>query len=140
MATFAIFYKEQDLTAIAAWATSPDLITGAERNYANRLWNGGLNQWASAPQAAQDTNEACVIIPFEPIPGEIDPDATWSQLPDGKWLVCDPTMRRIVISGTQVSKAQTVAWLRQLAVNHPNAIYMDAIAEDVQDTAKEPYP
>lgn len=139
MATFAIFYKPSDVDAIAAWATNPNLPQGL-RQYANRLWNAGLNQWAVAPQAAQTEAEACTIIPFEPVPGQIDPDKTWSQLPDGRWLVCDPTIRRIVISGPQVSKAQTVTWLRQVAAADPGAVYMAALADDVEQTAVEPYP
>lgn len=139
MTTFAIFYKPQDVDAIAAWATNPNLQQGL-RTYANRLWNAGLKDWAIAPQAAQDTTEACVIIPQEPVPGQIDPDKTWSQLPDGRWLVCDPTMKRVVISGQQVSKAQTVTWLRQVADSDPSAYYMRSLADDIELTAIEPYP
>lgn len=138
MTTFAIFYKPSDVDAIAAWATNPNL-PGGLRQYANRLWNAGLDDWAIAPQAAQTEAEACVSIPFEPVPGEIDPDKTWSQLPNGRWLVCDPTMKRIVISGPQVSKQQTVDWLRQLAAADPAAVYMGALADDVALTAVEPW-
>lgn len=139
MTTFAIFYNPADVDALAAWASNPN-IPGNLRNYANRLWNAGLKDWSIAPQAAQNATEACVIIPFEPVPGEIDPVKTWSQLPDGTWLVCDPTMKRIVISGTQVSKALTVQWLRDLAAADPAAVYMAALADDIQNTAIEPYP
>jgi hypothetical protein len=138
MSTFALFYKPADITAIAAWATATNL-TNAERQYANRLWNAGLSNWNNAPQAKQDETEACVIIPFEPIPGQIDPDKTWSQLPDGRWLVCDPTMKRLVISGSQVSKQQTIDWLRLIGQNHADAVYMLAIADDIVQTAVEPY-
>lgn len=110
------------------------------RLYANRLWQAGLKDWAIAPQAAQNTAEACVIIPFEPVPGEIDPDKNWFQNPDGSWTVCDPTMKRVVISGNQVSKAQTVAWLKQVAAADPAAEYMGSLADDIELTAIEPYP
>lgn len=139
MATFALFYKPEDITAIAAWATNTNL-TSQERQYANRLWNAGLKDWSIAPQAAQNAAEACVIIPFEPVPGQIDPVKTWSQLPDGNWLVCDPTMKRLVISGAQVSKQLTIDWLRQIGNKYPDAVYMLAIADDIMLTAVEPYP
>lgn len=139
MATFAIFYKPADVDAIAAWATNPN-IPGNLRNYANRLWQGGLNNWSTAPQAAQDTTEACVITPATPEPPLVEPDKVVTKLPDGTWLVCDPTMKRIVISGTQVSKALTVQWLRDLAAADPAAVYMAALADDVDNTAIEPYP
>lgn len=136
MTTFAIFYKPEDVDAIAAWATNPNLKAGL-RTYANRLWNSGLKDWSTAPQAAQDTTEACVITPIIPIVG---PEHTVTPLPDGRYLVCDTSMKRIVISGQQVSKAQTVQWLRDVAASDPAAVYMGALADDVQNTAIEPYP
>jgi len=138
MATFALFYKPVDILAIAAWATNVNL-TSQEKQYANRLWNAGLKDWQVAPQAAQTEAEACVSIPFEPVPGQIDPDKTWSQLPDGRWLVCDPTMKRLVITGAQVSKQQTVDWLRLIGAKYPDAVYMLAIADDIVQTAVEPW-
>jgi hypothetical protein len=139
MATFAIFYKPADVDAIAAWATNPNLAQGL-RTYANRLWNAGLKDWSVAPQAAQTTAEACVSVPGSTVPGTGDPDVVWTRQPDGSWLVCDPTIKRIVISGNQVSKQQTVDWLRQVAASDPAALYMAALADDVALTAKEPYP
>ncbi len=138
MATFAIFYKPADVDAIAAWATNPNL-SGGLRTYANRLWNAGLKDWSTAPQAAQTTAEACVITPTDPRPN-VDPVVIVTPQADGTFLVCDPTIRRIVISGQQVSKAQTVQWLRDVAASDPGAIYMAALADDVASTAVEPYP
>lgn len=139
MTTFAIFYKPSDVDAIAAWATNPNLTQGL-RQYANRLWNAGLSNWSVAPQAAQNDQEACVVVPFEPAPGTIEPHKTVTPLGDGSFRICDPTIKRIVISGQQVSKAQTVTWLRQVAAADPAALYMEAIADDVEQTAIEPYP
>ncbi len=138
MTTFAIFYKPEDVDAIAAWATNPNLQQGL-RQYATRLWNAGLKDWAVAPQAKQDDTEACVVIPFNPPPGEIDPVKVITPLGDGRFRVCDPTMKRIVISGAQVSKAQTVQWLRDVAASDPGAVYMAALADDINNIAIEPY-
>lgn len=142
MATFAIFYKPSDVDAIAAWATNPNL-SGGLRTYANRLWNAGLKDWSVAPQATQDETEACVITPFDPRPN-LEPQKTVTPITSGpnagKFLVCDPSMKRVVISGPQVSKAQTVQWLRDLAAADSAAVYMAALADDVELTAVEPYP
>jgi len=138
MATFALFYKRQDVTAIAAEVSNPGL-TPQEKNTANRYWNGGLKDWSTAPQAPQVDPYGCVTIPFEPIPGEIDPDKTWTQNPDGTWLVCDPTMLIIVVSGAQVSKQGLVDFLRLIGNKYPGALYMLAIADDVANTAVEPW-
>lgn len=143
MATFALFYQPGDITAIAAWATNVNL-TSQERVYANRLWAAGLKDWSVAPQAKQDETEACTILPANmdppPTPGlNIEPQKTVTVLPDGRYLVCDPSIKRLVISGTQVSKQLTVDWLRQIGMKYPDAVYMLAIADDIVQTAVEPY-
>jgi hypothetical protein len=136
MTTFALFYKPIDITAIAAWATNQN-ITAQERQYANRLWNGGLSNWSVAPQALQTPAEACVISPT-PYSGQ-DPDVVNIPQGDGTFWICDPTIKRLVISGSQVSKQLTIDWLRQLGNKYPDAIYMLAIADDILQTAIEPY-
>lgn len=136
VATFAIFYKPADVDAIAAWATNPNLQQGL-RTYANRLWNAGLKNWSTAPVAPDAY--ACVGVPEGTTSG--DPDVVIRQNPngDGSWQACDFTIRLIVISGSQVSKAQTVQWLREVAAQNQGAAYLAALAEDVQATAVEPW-
>ena len=136
MTTFAIFYKSADLQALAAQATNPGL-TGQERNEINRYWNAGLRDWQTAPQAPEQYR--CVDIPFEPVPGQIDPDKTWTQNANGSWHVCDPTMRVVVMSSNQVSKDGLINWLRTIGNKYPAALYMLAIADDIALTAVEPY-
>ena len=135
MATFALFYNREDLTAIAAEATNPGLTT-QERQYANRLWNGGLNGWASAPTAPEA--QSCVIVPFSP--PNLKPTQTVTPLGDGTFKLCDSDIRVCVVSGTQVSKQQTIDWLRLIGNKYPGALYMTAIADDVERTAIEPWP
>lgn len=47
---FALFYNREDLTPIAAEIGRADL-TGADRQLANRVWNGGGRDWNTAPLA-----------------------------------------------------------------------------------------
>jgi len=136
MATFAIIYSRQDLTAIAAEATNPGLSSG-ERQTANRFWNGGLKAWASAPYAG-DAN-ACVEIPFDPSGDPAYADKVVSDVGSGRWRVCDPDIRAVVISGPQVSKAGLVSFLRLIGGKYAGALYMLAIADDVELTAVEPW-
>ena len=45
---FAIFHKPSDAQAIAL-AISDARLTGQDRTFAGRLWNGGLSGWQTAP-------------------------------------------------------------------------------------------
>lgn len=137
MTTFAIFYKREDMSKIAAEVQNPGLTSG-ERQTANRYWQGGINNWSTAPTAPDQY--ACVNIPFEPVPGQIDPSKTWTQNPDGTWKVCDPDMRLVVVSGNQVSKQGLVDFLRLIGNKYPGATYMAAIGDDIALTAVEPWP
>lgn len=134
MATFAIFYNREDFTAIAAEATNPGL-TNTEKQYANRLWSGGLSAWASAPTAPEA--QSCVVIPFQPT--NLNPTQTATDLGNGSWKLCDSDIRVCVVSGTQVSKQQTIDWLRLIGNKYPGALYMTAIADDIALTAVEPW-
>lgn len=136
MTTFAIIYNREDLTAIAAEATNPGL-TNAEKQIANRYWNGGVKDWATAPYAG-DVN-ACVDIPFDPTGDPIYAGKTITNLGNGHWRVCDPDIRAVVVTGTQVSKAGLVTFLRQIGNKYPGANYMLSIADDVENTAIEPW-
>lgn len=119
---YAIFYNHQDLTAIAANVNATlandydQFLTSQERNTCKqtfqRVWNGGLNGWSTAPLA-----------------GALDPNGG---------LGGDSTI--IVVSGQQVSKADMLAALRIIGTKVPNALYMLAIADDLTRTAIEPWP
>lgn len=137
MTTFALFYQREDLTAIAAEATNPGL-TPSERNYATRLWNGGLKDWASAPTAPD--KYACVEIPFDPTGQPAYANKTITNLGNGKWRVCDPNILVVVVSGAQVSKQQTVDWCRLIGNKYPGARYLENIGNDIEHEAVEPWP
>lgn len=134
---FAIFYNPADSQAIADALQSTQL-TAQERQYANRLWQGGASGWQSAPPAPSE--HACVSVPTEPVAERIDPVKIWSQQADGRWLVCDPTMTVLALSGTGVTKQATADWLKQIGSKYPELSYMVAISEDILLTAVEPWP
>ncbi len=118
---YAIFYNHQDLTAIAAnvqatMASNYDqFLTTTQKNTAKqtftRAWNGGLSGWSTAPLA-----------------GALDPNGG------------DTDALIIVVSGQQVLKADLISALRIVGQNVPNADYMNAIADDLTNTAIEPWP
>lgn len=137
MATFAMFYTREDMTAIAAEVSNPGL-TAQEKNIANRYWNGGIRDWASAPQAPDA--QACVEIPFDPTGDPAYEGQVITNLGNGRWRVCDPEIRVVVVSGSQVSKAGLVTFLRQIGNKYPGALYMLAIADDIERVAVEPWP
>jgi hypothetical protein len=142
MTTFAIFYKPSDVAAITAWVDAATL-TNQQRQTAQRLWNAGLNAWAAAPAAKQDgTEPACVFAPADsnPPPASSDPDVTVVRQGDGRYLICDSTIKRVVISSGQVSKQVMVDWLRSVAASNPaNGVYLLALADDLVSSAIEPY-
>jgi hypothetical protein len=135
MARFAIFYTREDFTAIAAEATNPGL-TPQEKQYATALWNRGLNAWSTASTAPEA--QSCVNIPFQP--SNLNPTQTATQNPDGSWKLCDSDIRVCVVDGVNVSKQQTIDWLRLIGNKYPGALYMLAIADDIESTAVEPWP
>jgi hypothetical protein len=52
---FAIFYNREDLTPIAAEVGRADIPPG-DKQIAQKLWNGGLKNWNTAPLAPPDRN------------------------------------------------------------------------------------
>ena len=54
MAQFAIFYNTSDMTVLASAFTTANLnkLTAAQKLTGLALWNGGLKNWQSAPQAS----------------------------------------------------------------------------------------
>jgi len=139
MATFALFYNRQDVAEIVAEVSNPGL-TAQEKNVANRYWNGGIKDWASAPQAPQTEPYSCVRVPFDPT-GQVESWKTITNNGDGTWTVCDPQMTIIVVSGSQVSKAGLVTFLRQIGQKYlPATAYLLGIADDIETQAVEPWP
>lgn len=138
MATFALFYNRYDIAQIVAEVSNPGL-TAQEKNIANRYWNGGIKDWSSAPQAPQQEPYACVTVPFDPRPN-IEAQKTVTAKGDGTFLVCDPDMTIIVVSGAQVSKQGLVDFLNQIGTKYPSASYMTGIAQDIAMNAVEPWP
>lgn len=109
MARFAIFYNREDLSAIAAEATNPGL-TPAERQTAQRYWNAGIKDWASAPVAPPDRQDG------------------------------DPDTRILIVDGQQVSLQGLVDFLNAIGNKYPGALYMTAIGDDLARTGVEPWP
>ncbi len=138
MATFALFYNRFDVAQIVAEVSNPGL-TAQERNTANRYWNGGIKDWAAAPQAPQVEPYSCVTMPNDPT-GQVEPWKTITNNGNGTWTVCDPQMTIIIVSGTQVSKQGLIDFLRLIGTKYPAASYMLGIADDVQLNAVEPWP
>lgn len=112
---FAIFYNDEDAATIAGSLSRSDL-TNAERQTAQKYWNGGIKDWATAPVA----RSAC----------DTDPNVPF----DGK---------RIIINGPGLTKQGLADLLNSIAVHvglpHPGG-YLQALAQDVLDCAIEPYP
>jgi hypothetical protein len=79
-----------------------------------------------------------VNIPFQP--SNLNPTQTATQNPDGSWKLCDSDIRVCVVDGVNVSKQQTIDWLRLIGNKYPGALYMLAIADDIESTAVEPWP
>lgn len=111
---FAMFYNRQDASQIAAEVGRTDL-SAADKNYGQKLWNGGLKDWSSAPVAPANS----------PYFGE--------GVEAG-----NPTLI-FVVSGVGVSKAETADWLMRLAGDSAS-YYLEAIALDMLQTAVEPWP
>ena len=121
-ADYAIFYEHQDLTEIAAnvqatLAGSYDqFLTTQEKNFCKQTfqkhWNGGLKNWATAPQAPIEKQEG------------------------------DPLMTIVVVSGNGVFLQDLRTALYLLGQRVLNAQYMYAIADDLAgaSAAVEPWP
>lgn len=114
MATVALFYNRQDASQIAAEATRVDL-SGADKTFAQRLWNGGLKDWSSAPVAPANS-------PYF-----------------GEGVAAGSPTLMFVVSGTGVTKQAISDWLRRLASTSAS-YYLEAIAVDLLTSAVEPWP
>lgn len=137
MATFAIFYDVQDWQAIQDTLTNPGL-TPQERQEANRYWQGGINVWSTAPTAPEA--QSCITTSFNPTGNALYANKIVTNLGNGLWKVCDPNIRICVVSGTQVSKAGLVSFLRTIGNKYPAMLYMTSIADDIVLTGVEPWP
>lgn len=110
MATFAIFYNFQDMSAMAGSITNPGL-SGADKTDVNRYWNAGLRDWATAPLG---------VSPFDFPPLGADPANT--------------DCRRIVVSGgAQVTREGLIVLLRRLAATYGAGFeWLQGLANDIE--------
>jgi len=109
---FAIYYNFSDLTPFVALMQN-SVLTNPERQLANKIWNGGLSNWAAPAN----------------IVGAADPRCGG-----------DADCRRIIISAQNVTLANLVALCRDVGNRVPGAIFLDAIASDLLTTGVEPWP
>ena len=121
---FAVFYNRQDLTPIAAEISNTNIVaSNSEKQLANKIWQGGLNNWASAPTALSN------------------PDPRVQAKAGG-----DPDCRYVVITATNQGQPVTAADFRALlysiASQNPGASYLVGIANDMagEDAIAEPWP
>jgi hypothetical protein len=110
---FAIYYNLADLTPLVALAQAQASFTNAEKQLAGKIWNGGLRDWDKASNLV----------------GASDPHAGG-----------DPDCRRVVINAQGVTLADFIGLCRTVGNRVPGAIFLDAIASDLQTTAVEPWP
>lgn len=110
MATFAIFYNFQDMSAMAGSVTNPGL-SGADRNEVNRYWNAGLKDWSTAPLG---------VSPYDYPPTGDDPS--------------NSDCRRIVVSGgNNVTRDGLIALLRRLAATYGQGFeWLRGLANDME--------
>lgn len=112
--TFAVFYNDEDASTIAGALNRSDL-TNAQRQTAQKYWNGGIKNWASG------------VVTLSPCD---DPNVPF----DGKL---------IVITGPGLTKQGLADLLNSVAVNvglpHPGG-YLTALANDVLQCGVEPWP
>lgn len=112
---FAVFYNRQDLTPIAAELTRSSL-QGADKQLAQKLWNGGVKNWDTAPFTMGTVDEA--------------------------YACNDPDCRTLVIDAAGVTLADMTGLMRRIAASTPGAEYLIALARDMDNGggAKDPYP
>ena len=113
-ADFAFFFNDEDAAVIAGNLNRNDLTT-QERQTAQKMWNGGVKDWGTAPVA---------LSPCD------DPNLPFSS-------------KRIVVSGQNLTKQQLVDLLLSIASHiglpQPGG-YLIALANDIDQCAVEPFP
>lgn len=113
MTTFALFYNMQDLTPLTALIAGGSQFTNAERQTAQRLWNGGMNTWDSPINLIGATDPRC----------------------NG-----DTDCRRVIVTGSQVSKQGMIDLCRSVGNRVVGAGFLIAIANDMETSCVEPWP
>lgn len=110
---FAIFYDDSDAQAIAGALTRADL-TNAERQQAQKFWNGGLKDWQTAPFG-------------------LSPCADASVAPAN-------SSRRLVISAVGLTKQDFVNLLNTIGTRVGGTVggYLTTLALDVAQCGQEP--
>lgn len=112
---FAIFYDDQDASVIAGTISRNDLTT-QERQTAQKIWNGGMKNWATAPFALSPCDDPNTF----PV-----------------------TSHRVVIDSPGITKQTLVDLLNSVATHiglpQPGG-YLTTLALDVAQCAVEPWP
>lgn len=110
---FAIYYNFADLAPLVALVQAQGSFTNAERQLAGRVWNGGMKDWD---------------LPANLV-GAADPRCGG-----------DEDCRRVIISAQNVSLQNLIDLCRAVGNRVPGAIFLDAIASDLETTGVEPWP
>ena len=112
----ALLYNQTDLVDMMGQAQATvEKIPAGDRNLFNAVWNGGLSQWAVAPDAPPQYQEGDTVV---------------------KVIVVNATHQ-----GKAVTKEAFAQLLERMALaNRPNADFLTAIAQDLRWSAVEPYP
>lgn len=116
MSTFALYYNAQDLAAMAGSVQNPGL-TSTEKTEANRYWNGGLKNWASAPFAVSSCDQANGIV--------------------------DPLCQRVVVTVTNRTLADLRNFLYAIASKYGASFeWLQGLANDMAGCsgAEDPFP
>lgn len=113
---FAIFYQDEDAAVIAGNLTRSDL-TNAERQVAQKMWNGGMKNWATAPFGLSPCADPVVAPPN--------------------------SSRMVVIDGQGLTKQMLVDLMNSIAnrigLPQPGG-YLQTLAIDVAECGVEPWP
>jgi hypothetical protein len=141
--SFAIFYNTDDSTIIQnSYLASRGALSANDRQNIDAVWNAGLSAWNTTATHALVNgvwNAACFRN------GVLD---------NG---LCDEDTRIIVINGVwarsvavygatagqPITKAGFVGLMRRLSAADADAVrgaYINALASDIADTGREPYP
>lgn len=112
---FGILLNQTDITDLMGQAqASVDVIPAADRALFNAAWNGGLKNWAVAPDAPAQYQEGDTPV---------------------KVLVVDAKQ-----PGQQVvTKERFAQLLERMAAANPNAGFLYSVASDLRVTAVEPW-
>lgn len=146
--SFALFYNGSDSQKIQdSYQAARSSLPVADRFNIDACWNAGLSAWANDSNrvynALNDTWSDYCRNPYPTGPVDLS--------------LCDKDTHLIVISGTwartasaygavsgaQITKAGFVGLMHRMADADPDLTrrsYMHVLAEDISNTAREPFP